>query len=92
MIPAIMTDTGTKPIPILEADDNANDLAELELQKLVESDNVVFAPSKMIVIRNPSEQISVGISASTTIEETRINFVGNGARQYHRLANTDEEL
>ena len=92
MVPAVMTDNGNKPIPILEADDNANDVAELELQRLVESDNVVFAPSKMIIIRNPSDVISVGISASSASESNRVVSTSSGRREYHPISNTDDEI
>ena len=92
MVPAVMTDHGNKPIPILEADDNANDVAELELQRLVESDNVVFAPSKMIIIRNPSDVISVGISASSASESNRVVSTSSGRREYHPISNTDDEI
>jgi hypothetical protein len=96
MVPAVMTDTSSKPIPILEADDSANDIAEVELQRLVESDNVVFAPSKMIIIRNPNDTVSVGInssssSSSSSSENGRFGLTsGNG--RYRPLSNADDEI
>ena len=94
MVPAVMTDTGNKPIPILEADDSANDIAEVELQRLVESDNVVFAPSKMIIIRNPNDIISVGINASSSSssENGRFGLTSSGRRDYRPLSNADDEI
>jgi len=64
MIPARLTDDRTRPIPVLEANDEAVDDAEVELMSLMQAEDVVFAPSKMIIVRNPSQSVTVGISAS----------------------------
>ena len=48
----------------MEAADDGDDDPEVDLAPLLQqADAVIYPPGKMIVIRNPDEAVSVGVSA-----------------------------
>ena len=82
MVPARMDDVRTRAIATIQATDDDLDGDEVELAPLIVSEGyssregtrrrVSAVPSSMVIIRNPSSSISVGVSA--IINPTRESF------------------
>ena len=61
-----------RPIPILEAADDGHEDPEVDLVPLLHHpDEVIQSPNKMIVLRNPDQAVSVGVSAISSGEGGR---------------------
>ena len=61
-----------RPIPVLEAADDGDEDPEVDLAPLLQQpDAVIYPPGKMIVLRNPDQAVSVGVSAPASAHGRR---------------------
>ena len=63
----------------MEAADDGDDDPEVDLAPLLQQpDTVIYPPGKMIVIRNPDEAVSVGVSAPANAHGRRTSAEPGG--------------
>eukprot|EP00602_Paraphysomonas_sp_CaronLab_P000814 CAMPEP_0185029002 /NCGR_PEP_ID=MMETSP1103-20130426/15091_1 /TAXON_ID=36769 /ORGANISM="Paraphysomonas bandaiensis, Strain Caron Lab Isolate" /LENGTH=504 /DNA_ID=CAMNT_0027563601 /DNA_START=64 /DNA_END=1578 /DNA_ORIENTATION=+ len=71
MVQATMNDNRTRPIPLIEGTEDSGNDAEIELSPLLQSQNsdpsrVSPNTAKMVLIRNPNNTMTVGVSAANS--------------------------
>ena len=84
MAPATLNDNRIRPIPIIEALDDDKESAEIEVAPLLGAhsrNSRHHGQDKMVIIRNPSGNVVVGMSA---VMQTRSHHGGGGSRPLQR--------